>query len=82
MKSVIIRNYSSLRRHGYQFLENSTSDKMKIYDGSKNLLYFIKVKENGHLKVKDVQKKSVFNCEQIEIFLNPIDNGIGILSST
>lgn len=81
MKGIKIKKLYGLRRRGYSFIENEEGDQMKIYYKDR-LLYHIKVKKEGHLKVKDYQKKCIFVCERIDFFLNPIDNTIGLLIAT
>ena len=79
--NIKVKKLHTLRRNGYSFLKNGNGTIMKVYYRRK-LLYFIRVKQNGHLIVKDKLRKVIFCCEGIEFFLNPFDNGLGILIAT
>lgn len=86
--NIRISDLEKLRKMGYRFLKNKESDRLKVfYD--KELLYSIRVKQNGHLIIRGKRKESIletkkeeFICEGIHFFLNPIDDTIAFFAET
>ncbi len=79
--NIQVKDIEKLRKNGYRFLRKKDKEMLNIFY-KKELLYSIQVKENGYLKVKDVRQNSTFDCEEIKFFLNPLDDGLGMLIAT
>ena len=85
--NIKVRDLEELRENGYRFLRNKARDKLNVFY-NKELLYSIRVKQNGHLIVTDrrkegfLERKKGFTCEGIEFFLNPLDDGLSFLIAT
>ena len=81
MKGIKVRDLEELRKNGYRFLKNKARDRLNVFYNEK-LIYSIRVKQNGHLIVKDEEKKATYYCERIEFSLNLIDDGLSLLIFT